>query len=68
MVVSVQVLLKWRRPQMFAQAYRFSIAVMWHSGAKKLVVCQTVHSQLVPRGFFPSRHRESPSFRKKLLA
>ena len=35
--VAASVLLKRRCAQMSAQAYRFSVGVMWHSGAKKQV-------------------------------
>lgn len=37
LTMAASVLLKRRCPQMSAQAYRFSIGVLWHSGAKKQV-------------------------------
>jgi hypothetical protein len=36
--MAASVLLKRRCPQMSAQAYRFSLGVLWHSGAKKQVL------------------------------
>ena len=37
-VVAASILLRQRCPQMSAIAYRFSIGVLWHSGAKKQVL------------------------------
>lgn len=49
-LVSVQDLLKRRCPQMCAQAYCFSIGVMWHIGAKKLILT---------RNYLPQYHAKS---------